>query len=55
VNRRHLTDNPDSNLVSYTIDEPLGWITATAMFYSARDTRFGPLAAMKYNRFTVAR
>jgi hypothetical protein len=24
-------------------------------FFSARDTRFEPLAAMKYNRFAVAR
>jgi hypothetical protein len=28
VNLRHLTDNPDPNVVSYAIDEPLGWITA---------------------------
>ncbi len=30
-------------------------ITATAMFYWARGTRLEPFAAMKYNRFAVAR
>jgi len=28
VNLRHLTDTPDPNVVSYVIDEPLGWVTA---------------------------
>jgi hypothetical protein len=29
VNLRFLTDNPNPNVVSYVIDEPLGWVTAS--------------------------
>jgi hypothetical protein len=28
VNLRHLTDDPNPNVVSYVIDEPIGWVTA---------------------------
>jgi hypothetical protein len=51
--------NVNERLVSRSLR---GWyptrrcgITASAMGYSARDTRFDPFAAMKYNRFSVAR
>jgi len=30
VNLRHLSNNPDPNVVSYCIDEPHGWITAAS-------------------------
>jgi hypothetical protein len=30
VNLRHLTDNDEPNVVSFTIDEPYGWVTAAS-------------------------
>ena len=30
VNLRHLTNDPNPNVVSYSIDEPYGWVTATS-------------------------